>query len=334
MSLSRVLLLAMGGTIAMRADGDGGAAPRLDAEDLIAAVPGLAAVADVEASSFRRLPGAHLSFEDIGRLAERIDDALDEGFDGVVVTQGTDTIEETAFLLDLLVCGDGPVVMTGAMRNATAVGADGPANLLAAVRVAATPALRTLGVLVVISDEIHAARFVRKAHTQSTAAFVSLPGALGWVSEGQPRIVMAPVQRPRLEVAAYGPQRVALVSVGLDDDGALLDSVLESGYDGVVVEALGAGHVPAQFVPALARAAARMPVVLASRTRAGEVLRATYDFPGSESDLLARGAICAGWLDGPKARVLLTVLLRAGHDGAAVRAGFAQFLSLQVGAAA
>lgn len=322
----RILVVALGGTIAMT--GDARVAPRLSADELIAAVPAIAGVADVEARSLRTVPGAHLSFADVGALARLIADAP---ADGIVVTQGTDTLEETAFLLDLLIAGDRPVVMTAAMRNPTLPGADGPANLLAAVRVAAAPAAAGLGVLVVMGDEIHAACMVRKAHAQSPAAFVSEPGPLGWVAEDRVRILTLPVRRVAVPASTEGEARVGLVTVALDDDGELLRSAR---HDGLVVETLGGGHVPASLVADLERTAGRMPVVLTSRTGGGELLRGTYDFAGSETDLLARGAISGGWLDGPKARVLLTVLLRAGLAPDAVRDAFEGFLAPPVPAPA
>jgi L-asparaginase len=327
MALPRIALLALGGTIAMTADGGSGVAPRLDSEDLVAAVPELAAVADVAAESFRRTPGAHLTLEDVGALARAIAALPSHAVDGVVVTQGTDTLEETAFLLDLLLSDDRPVVITGAMRNPTLPGADGPANLLAATQVAGSRAARGLGVLVVANGTVHSARFVRKAHTQSPAAFVSTPGPLGWISEGSPRIVAHPLPAVRLDVSVHGPQRVALITAALDDDGGLVRAALDGGWAGIVIEALGGGHVPPAWIGHLDATVARMPVVLSSRTGAGEVLRDTYAFAGSEQDLLSRGLISGGWLDGPKARILLTLLLRGGAEGGAVAAAFASYLS-------
>jgi L-asparaginase len=239
----------------------------------------------------------------------------------VVVTQGTDTLEETAFLLDLLLEVDQPVVMTGAMRNPTLPGADGPANLLAAVQVATAANARGLGVLVVLNDQIHAARFVSKRHSTLPSAFDSAVGPLGWVSEGVPRI---PLSLPRWVTLPPKPgttARVGLVTACFDDDGRLVTAAAD-GADGLVIEALGGGHVPATLIEPLTDAAARMPVVMTSRTGQGDTLRGTYGFPGSETDLLGRGLIPGGWLDGPKARVLLMALLRAGHGEQAIRDTF------------
>jgi L-asparaginase len=303
--------------------GDGpGVKPRLSGADLVAAVPELAEVATVDADSFRQLPGAHLTFDDIAALAGRIADECSRGVTGVVVTQGTDTLEETAFLLDLLLEVDQPVVMTGAMRNPTLPGADGPANLLAAVQVATAPNARGLGVLVVLNDQIHAARFVSKRHSTLPSAFDSGVGPLGWVSEGVPRI---PLSLPRWVTLPPQPgttARVGLVTACFDDDGRSVTAAAADGADGLVIEALGGGHVPATLIEPLADAAARMPVVMSSRTGQGDTLRDTYGFPGSETDLIGRGVIPGGWLDGPKARVLLIALLRAGRDAQAIRDTF------------
>ncbi|MGH2957713.1 MAG: asparaginase [Solirubrobacterales bacterium] len=313
----RVLILSLGGTIAMTKDGGGdeaeGVRPTLGAEDLVAAVPEIADEADIETEAFERLPGAHLGVDHILALAERIERAVADGVDGIVVTQGTDTIEETAFLLDLLLTLEQPVVITGAMRNPTLPGADGPANLLAATQVAASATARGLGALVVFNDELHAARYVRKTHTSSLATFESVPGPLGWVSEGRPRVLVRPTRRIELPARPKGSEApVALLTISIEDDGRMLRAVPGLDYKGVVVEALGGAHVPEPVADAVEALSAEMPVVLTSRTGRGEVLTETYDFPGSERDLIARGAIPAGWLDGPKARALLIVLLRAG----------------------
>ncbi|WP_114861201.1 asparaginase [Azospirillum brasilense] len=317
MTKPRVTVLALGGTIAMTRSDQGGVVPTLTGDMLVAAVPALTEVAAVDARSFRQLPGAHLGFDDLEALAAAVEEAVAGGAHGVVVTQGTDTIEETAFALDRLLGIEAPVVVTGAMRNPTVPGADGPANLLAAVQVAASEAARGLGCLVVLNDEIHAARFLRKTHTSSPAAFTSpSAGPIGWVGEGRVRLVARVERVPVVpQSREAGEARVALVTVGLGDDGALIDAARQAGFDGMVVEATGGGHVAPAVADALERAAAAMPVVLASRTGAGEILARTYGFPGGEIDLQRRGLIRAGWLDGLKAKVLLTLLLRRGQGG-------------------
>ena len=323
-----VTVLALGGTIAMSAEGAGDqqVSPRLDAGDLVRAVPALGEVAEVQARTLAQLPGASLTFAHVLTAASEARRAVDAGSRGVVVTQGTDTIEETAFLLDLVWDRPAPLVVTGAMRSASAPGADGPANLLAAVAVAASERCRDLGCLVVLGDEIHAARYVRKQHSTSPAAFASPEaGPLGRVSE------RTPLLRTTLPGRLVLPQppadqplpKVALLETVLGDEGDLIRSCLDAGYAGLVLAAFGAGHLPAPAADAAAGAARRVPVVLASRTGAGSTLTATYRFPGSESDLLERGLVPAGALDPRKARILLTLLLAGGAGPAAIREAFA-----------
>ncbi|MCO8273577.1 asparaginase [Actinoplanes sp. TRM 88003] len=315
-----VLVVGLGGTIAMTSTAGGGVAPKLSAQQLVDAVPGLAATGiEVQATTFLNRPGASLGVGDLVELV-RIIEASSAA--GIVVVQGTDTIEESSYVLDLLHGGDRPVVVTGAMRNPTQAGADGPANLLAAVVIAASPEARGLGCLVVMADEIHAARRVRKGHSTSTAAFASPNGGvLGYLVEGRARFVNRVDGRIRVPLPVGSPS-VGVCVATLGDDGATV-GVLAERLDGLVVAGFGAGHVPEGWVDGLTAAAKRIPVVLASRTGAGPVLRETYGFAGSERDLLGRGLISSGYLDAYKARVLLHLTLAAGFDRERIAATFA-----------
>jgi L-asparaginase len=318
-----VTVISTGGTIAMTPiEAGDGVAPSLSAADLLREVPGLDSVARLEAVGFRRLPGAHLDLADVLALAERIERELKDGA-GVVVTQGTDTLEEVAYALDLLLSPDRPVVVTGAMRNPSLLSADGPANLSAAVRVAASAEALAAGVLVVMDDEIHSARLVQKSHPSGLGAFSSFPGPIGWLCEGRVRIALRPVERRQLAVApGHEPAPVALVTAALGDEGSMLEGLPEAGFAGAVIEALGGGHLPAAMAERAGALAERMPVVFSTRVGSGEVLRETYDFPGSEVDLIRRGLIPAGVLDGPKARILLSLALLAGLDRDEIRRRF------------
>ena len=318
-----VVLFGLGGTIAMTGDAGRAVAPTLSADQVLAAAPVGDDVA-VTAVDFRHVPGASLRFIDVYAVAAAIAAEFARGADGAVVTQGTDTIEESSYLLDLLHSGPQPVVVTGAMRNPSLAGPDGPANLAAAVRTAASPAMAGLGTLVVFADEIHAAARVRKTHATSVATFASPNGGpVGYVVDGEPRLVnpvprraLLPVREPPARPPTEREPRVALVTVTLDDRGELL--VAADRLDGLVVAGMGVGHVPEPLVPTLDRLAERMPVVLASRTGAGAVLADMYGFPGSERDLIGRGLISAGFLHPLKARVLLYALLAAGADRATI----------------
>ncbi|APT59798.1 MAG: asparaginase [Azospirillum brasilense] len=313
MSLPRLLVLSLGGTITMVPGEGRGIAPKLGAADLVAAVPALAGLAEIEARSPLRLPSPSLSLEDLLAVARDIDAGFQAGFDGAVVVQGTDTIEESAFLLDVLVPGDKPVVVTGAMRGAGAAGADGPANLLAAVQVAVSSQAQGLGTLVVLNDEIHAARFVQKAHTALTSAFSSLSGGpLGLVAEGRPHFYARVPRLPCLDMTAGAPVPVALFRVAMGEDGRFLRSVPGLGYAGLVLEGMGAGHVPAGMAPLLEWIAQEVPVVLATRVASGPVFTGTYGYAGAEIDLIDKGLVPAGFLTGLKARLLLALVLRSG----------------------
>jgi L-asparaginase len=207
------------------------------------------------------------------------------------------------------------VVLTGAMRNPTLAGADGPANLLAAITVAADPRFRELGALVVLADEVHAARSVRKAHTSRPHAFVSPDGGpLGVLAEGEAVLLHRPAA-PRVTLRPTGPltARVPVLTVGLDEDPEVA-SALAGVADGVVVAALGGGHVPETLAERLGDLAGVLPVVLASRVGAGRVLARTYRAPGSETDLLGKGLIWSGFLGPTKARILLVTALACGAD--------------------
>lgn len=331
MRLPKVTVSSLGGTISSTGSQGKGVAPTLTGEALVADVPQIAEVADISATSFRQVASGELTIQDLVELSGQIERSADQGSDGVVVTQGTDTIEETAFVLDLLVDRDIPVVVTGAMRNPTLPGADGPANLLAAVQVAASEAARGIGTLVVFNDRIHAARFVRKTHTSNPATFSSDPlGPIGWISEGNPRVLLRPGAGHKIRLSEESQdERVALLTTSLGDDGGILEAVQQNGYDGLVIEAMGGGHVPSVMVETIADLSAKMPVVLASRTGAGEVLRSTYGFPGSEIDLIEKGLIPAGYLDGLKSRLLLTLLLRSEAGLEEISQAFEQYLDNQ-----
>ncbi len=327
---TRVAVFTLGGTIAMAPAGGAaaGAVPALSAEDLVAAVPSLALPGvELAVHDLARMPGAALTIDAVLSLAADLADEFAGGAAGAVVVQGTDTIEETAFLLDLMHAGEAPVVVTGAMRHAGLAGPDGPANLLAAVTVAASSALRGVGAVVVMGDEIHAARYARKTHSTSVTAFTSpAAGPLGQVTAGEVFLLARPATRSAalLDGLTPGPGsrvRVGVVTMTLGDDGALVRACAGV-FDGVVVAGFGVGHVPPPVVADLEALAREVPVVLASRTGAGPVLHDMYGFSGSERDLRSRGIIGAGHLDPLKARLLLHALLAAGAGRDQVKRAF------------
>jgi L-asparaginase len=306
--MKKIAVLSLGGTIAMRPNTPGGGVtPALNAADLIAAVPGLADVAELEAIPFCNIPSAQLTFGTLGGVVDMVTSLEQRGFDGVVITQGTDTIEESAWVLDLCCQTSMAVVVTGAMRHSGQPGADGPSNVLASVQVAASPAAKGRGVLVVFNDQIHAARFVQKAHTSSVGAFVSPNcGPMGWVSEGD---VILPKQIPPVMGFANLLDRelpiIPILKPGLSEGPEIIGAISAANIGGLVLEGAGGGHTTPAITEILGELAKRVPVIFSSRTRAGAVLTKTYGYAGAEFDLLARGLIPAGDLDALKARIVL-----------------------------
>jgi L-asparaginase len=312
---SKLAVLGLGGTIAMK-QAASGAVPALSAEDLVEEIaePLREHLRHVE--NFRRVPGAHLELADLVSLAGRIRQlAVADAINGFVVVQGTDTIEETVFALDLLCSGPPPVIVTGAMRYAGQTSGDGPLNLDNSLCVAAAPEAKDRGAMVCFNDEIHAAWAVQKTATSNVAAFSSPGfGPLGHVIEGRAIFSLRSERRLPIDAnpEAIEPARIAILAAALGEGPDLVGCVEDKGYQGLVVQAMGAGHLPARWVEPLSRLAAEMPVVLASRVSRGPLLEATYAFPGSESDLLARGLLSAGYLTPAKARILLSLALGAG----------------------
>jgi L-asparaginase len=324
MSKPRIHVLALGGTIATRPDASGVMQMGAGADDLVKAVPLLATLADIEAETVSRVGSHSLSFDQIHALAAKI---MAAPADGVIVTQGTDTLEETAFLLDLLVERDIPVIVTAAMRNPALTSADGPGNLLAAVRVAADPWIcahaRTLGVMAVMLDEVYAAADAIKAHPTRLNAFASpQTGPIAALVEDRVVPLSLPVRdaieaaRRRLSRATGVAQPVALLWMGLDEPGHLIEAMLRApdrlGYRGAVVGAMGGGHVPERLADLMGRLAASIPTVISPRAGGGPMLRHTYGGPTSEIALRKAGLIWGGRLHPLKARVLLETCLRVG----------------------
>jgi L-asparaginase len=319
----RVAVVFTGGTISMTIDAQaGGAVPTLAGADLLAAVPGLDRVADVVAIDLGRTPASHFAFADVLRIRAVIDEALaDPATRGVVVVQGTDTLEETAFAWDLCHRDRRPVVVTGAMRNASQAAWDGPANLRDAVRIACSRRAAGAGVLVVLGGVVHAADAVAKRHATSLDAFATREGPpLGRVGE---RAVHLRARGPRRTLAAT-PERavmpVQIVVAALETDGTQIDAAVRDGARGIVVAATGSGNThPDLLRAAVAAQAAGVPVAVASRTGAGAV-GPFYAFPGGGATWARAGILLAGDLTPVQARIALALGMGAGLRDDALRA--------------
>jgi len=322
-----VHIITTGGTIASRIDPvSGGAVPAVGAAELVALSPAIRHYASgVEVTDFGMLQSWNIGTEVMRQIAVRASDALrDESVAGVVVTHGTDTMEETAFALDLLVDSEKPVVFTGAMRNASDPGFDGPRNLAAAVRVAVEPSSRGRGTLLSMSDEIHAARYVTKTHTTSLSTFASPEtGPLGIIDDRGVWYRSAIGTRTHVE-GSRAETNVHLVKMAAGADALVLHALLDARVAGIVIEGSGAGNVPNVWnEPIAAMIAASIPVVLVSRCPTGRIAP-VYGGPGGGRTLHDLGVIDGGWLSGPKARVALSLGLGAGMNPGAIRGLFAQ----------
>ena len=303
-----VVLLATGGTIAMKCEQpETGAVIAMDGRQLQQLLPSDSPGVSVEELS--ALPSSHFQLDNLWSIRDRVAEIVTRpDVAGIVITHGTDTLEETAYLLDLTVAGEKPIVLTGAMRTASDLGYDGRSNLIAAVKVAAAPDARGLGAVVVMNDEIHAARFATKAHTLSTAALQSPGwGPIGRVDAGCVQVTHRP-QRQVLPWLGLEPN-VILLKLGVAMDTDLLNYALSQGAPGLVIEAFGGGRVPPPWVPAIKKARAwGVTVVIASRCSSGQVWD-NYGINGAHRTLHDLGCLFANELNGQKARIKLMVSL-------------------------
>jgi L-asparaginase len=309
---ANVVLIGTGGTIASRFDAQlGRTVASARGDDLLAQAPQLAEVATLEIDDFATVPSFDMSADFAFQLAGRVNRQLarDE-VAGVVVTHGTDTLEESCYLADLLLASDKPAVFTGAQRAHDDPNPDGPGNILGAVRTAAAPDARGLGAVICFADQIHAARDVTKVSASALAAFQSYDkGALGEVDAGRVVIHRRPERRRTFAIDRL-ETRVSLLRLCLGFDVELVRAALARGARALVIEAFGRGNGPAALVPVVSEAvAAGVPVVVTSRCPSGRV-EPIYGRGGGK-DLADAGAIFAGDLKGPKARLLLMVLLSA-----------------------
>ncbi|WP_029214707.1 asparaginase [Kallotenue papyrolyticum] len=308
--MSTIVIITTGGTIAMRRVAAGGAVPQLNGEELVALLG--PAGEHVRVDNLFSLPGGHLTTAHLHQLVQRVaEHARDPEVAGIVVTHGTDTLEETAMLLDLALDTPTPVVLTGAMRTASAVGYDGPGNLAAAIAVARAPQARGQGVLVAFNDRIWAGSEVQKIHGQAVDAF-GAPGSgpLGTTCGGEVRLLHRIAQRTHIPLRRL-VEPVDLLTATQAGDERLLRAAIDSGTRGLVLETLGSGRVPPWWLPALETARARqLPVVVCSRTGAGAI-GDEYGYPGATHDLRRLGCLFAHGLNGPKARIKLMLALGA-----------------------
>ena len=311
-----VWIVGTGGTIASKYDEKlGGHTAAANAEELAAMVPGLHDIAAIRAVEHSRVNSAVIDTPTVFGLRDRLRSVLaDDGVAGAVVTHGTATLEETAYLLDLTLGSDKPVVVTGAQRNFDETDADGPRNVLYAVKIAADPASAGRGVLVSVGGQIHSARNAVKADTQSLDAFGSRDGGrIGMASRERVVYFARPERRLHLEVD-HVKDNVQLIVHTQGQNDLMLRACIEHRVDGIVVDGVGAGNMNVPFYHAVCAALrAGIPVVISSRHLAGTPY-VSKAYLGSLKSVMEHGAICAGYLSGIKARILLMVALAHTRD--------------------
>lgn len=290
----------------------GGAVPALSGDDLVHQIPALAQLATLVPVEFDRVPGPHMTPGRVLELAAVLQPLLDDpGITGIVLTHGTDTLEETAYLLDRLLAPTKPVILTGAMRPNSDPAWDGAANLTDSVRVAASPGATGAGVLVVFHGHILLGRDATKRHTDHPATFGTRDGdTLGSV-RGEFIVLNStppPSAPPLAPILAEG---VEILTLPMGSDGRMVDLAVSGGASGLILQGLGCGNVPLTAVPAVERALARgIPVVICTRCWQGET-RDTYAYRGAGRTLVAAGAVLSGRLPAHKAR--LELMLRLGN---------------------
>jgi L-asparaginase len=306
-----IVLVFTGGTISMRHDAAaGGAIPSLRGRDILDLAPGIDQIAELEIDDWGAYPGPHMTLHLMWQLRVRLLEHLSRSdVDGIVVTHGTDSLEESAYLMARSITTTKPVVFTGAMRTSSDLGWDGPGNLGAAVRVANAPSSRGQGVMVVISDRIYSALDVTKVHTSMLDAFDSPGlGPLGVVDDGTVIYRRAlPADVPTMEPTTLG-EPVDIVYAWAGADSRLLDASVRVAH-GVVVAGMGRGNVPPDMLPGIdAFLHAGKPVIMTSRSGRGRV-GPTYGYPGAGRRLVERGVIMGGALRPAQARIDLMLAL-------------------------
>lgn len=322
-NLPNVTIVATGGTIAMTVDETGAPVPALSGEDLVAAVPALADLADIEVVEFSNVPSPYMGPDLWPGLARRVQEQLaDPDVEGVVVTHGTDTIEETAYFLDLTVQSDKPVVLVGALRSASEPDSDGPRNITNAVKQIIDEDSGGKGVTVNMNHVIHPARAVRKTNTSNVAAFGSgLYGPIGYVDRDDVVFHQEPLRHPPLPLPETLP-RVDLVAMYTGADGDYVRHAADNGAEGIVIQAFGWGNVNEPMYEAIKYAIGKgVPVVITSRVPEGSV-QPNYGFVGGGATTKELGAIFGGDLSPSKARILLMLALAETTDRDKIRSYF------------
>jgi L-asparaginase len=319
--MKNILIVFTGGTFSMKIDETtGGAIPHFSGNDLINMMPEIKTFANISNFDFGKYPGPHMTPELMLSLSKKIREFLNEGnLDGIIITHGTDTLEETAYLLDLTIKTEIPIVLIGSMKNSSEPDWDGPRNLKDAIQVCLNPNSRNLGILTCLNGEINAASEVTKTHTDNIETFHSLDfGALGFVDRGRVFINRMPRKLEIIETEKL-ISNVDLIKVYAGMNEKFFKLSADSGAEGLVVEAMGVGNVPPATFDGVRYVVEKgIPVVLVSRCPAGETLD-IYSYPGAGKWLHNLGVIFSDYLNGQKARIKLMLVLGISKDISKIR---------------
>lgn len=302
-----ILIITTGGTIAMQKNQNNVVLPTNNLIKLIHSFPQINEKAKIRTIEYSNIPSPHMTPEKIFKLAKLVDKKI-ENFDGIVITHGTDTLEESAYLLHLTLRTRKPVVFTAAMRSGSDLGLDGPRNIVGAVRVACNPLSIDKGVLVVMNDDIHSARDVVKSDTGKVNSFTSLEyGILGKIDPDQVIFYRSSLIKDNIWTDKI-ESNIDLIKAVSGMDGRFIEASIENKAKAIVIEAFGRGNLPPQTLPAIKKAISKnILVVVASRAYSGRVLP-EYGYKGGGYDLKRLGVIFGNDLRGTKARVVLMLL--------------------------
>lgn len=319
--MKNIMVVFCGGTFSMIIDKKtGGAVPYFHGEELLEMIPEAQNLAKISMYEFGMYPGPHMTPERMFELSQKIKEIIkNKEIDGVVVTHGTDTLEETAYLLDLNIKSEKPIVVIGAMKTSSEPDWDGPKNLIDAIKIINNPNSTSMGVLVCLNGEINAASEVSKTHTEDIETFHSMDfGALGFVDREKVIFNRAPRKLETIESGNIN-SNVDLIKVYAGMNDKFFKFSADSGAEGLVVEALGVGNVPPPAFEGIRYARKKgIPVVLVSRCPSGETLD-VYSYPGAGKWLREEGVIFANYLNGQKARIKLMLCLGITKDETKLR---------------
>lgn len=313
--MKTIAIFFTGGTISMSIDkGFGGIVPSLSANQILEAIPDLQSIATIETIEYGHYPGPHITPHIMFDLAKRVQNTLDQAhIDGVIITHGTDTLEETAFFLDCFLTTSKPVLIVGAMRNSSEPDWDGPRNLRDALQIAISDECKDYGVLLCLSDSINAASEATKTDTNQLHTFASFDfGPIGRISNGTVQMYRKPVRRETFPIKRI-PQNVPLLKCYAGMEDTLIRCALQHGAEGLVIEAFGVGNVPPPVFYALKDAvSSKIPVVLVSRCPVGRIEH-IYAYEGAGKHLYDSGIIFADYLNGQKARIKLIAAIGSNY---------------------